>query len=149
MSPPGPQRLQVTLKEAPGSVSWARPPISWALTGNQSLNLAGNMKCGAGSINERLRACGSPDAWPDGTYTPLPQTELNHSLPLLRSPGAAMFTVYQLYWSIWIEYEWIEWYLQEKKLVIRFGHDYAKKSHTSPVNSVFHLFISINIIGLS
>ncbi|KAK5886068.1 hypothetical protein CesoFtcFv8_017145 [Champsocephalus esox] len=41
----------------------ARPPISRALTGNQSLMLAGNMRWG-GELGRSMRACGSPDAWP-------------------------------------------------------------------------------------
>lgn len=64
---------------------------------------------GAGSINERLQACGSPDAWPDCIYTPLTHTELHHSLLLLLSPRAAMFMVDWLWQTIWITYDRKNW----------------------------------------
>lgn len=101
--PSPPEPLQVTLWEASSSQSLGP---DW-----ESITEAGweHEVGGSGSINERLGACGSPDAWPDCIYTPLTHAQLHHSFPLLLSPGAAMFTVD---WLCLYEQHMTDWYLQ-------------------------------------
>lgn len=72
--------LQVTLWEASGSVSPGQAshlqgPDWESITGSGwEHELVGRREVGAQTIDEKLQACGSPDAWPDYTYTPLIHT---------------------------------------------------------------------------
>lgn len=72
--------LQVTLWEASGSVSPGQAshllgPDWESITGSGwEHEVVGRREVGAQTIDEKLQACGSPDAWPGYTYTPLIHT---------------------------------------------------------------------------
>lgn len=72
--------LQVTLWEASGSVSPGQAshlqgPDWESITGSGwEHEVVGWREVGAQTIDEKLQACGSPDAWPGYTYTPLIHT---------------------------------------------------------------------------
>lgn len=93
--------LQVTLWEAPGSMS---PGQASNLLGHdwESITEVGwNHEGRVGGRSMRGSRLGKLDTWPGCTCTPLTHRELHHLLPLLLSPRAAMFTVDHMN-NIWL-----------------------------------------------